>query len=80
MNMDFKRKLPTPKEVKEMFPLSEELAKVKQQNDEEIQAIIRGDSKKLLLIIGPFTVLLTPSGILGSVSCDTPMLSVTDVL
>ena len=53
MNMDFKRKLPTPKEVKEMFPLSEELAKVKQQNDEEIQAIIRGDSKKLLLIIGP---------------------------
>lgn len=53
MNMDFKRKLPTPKEVKEMFPLSEELAKVKQQNDEEIQAIIRGESKKLLLIIGP---------------------------
>ena len=53
MNMDFKRKLPTPKEVKEMFPLSEDLAKIKQKNDEEIQAIIRGDSKKLLLIIGP---------------------------
>ena len=53
MNMDFKRKLPTPKEVKEMFPLSDELAKIKQKNDEEIQAIIRGDSKKLLLIIGP---------------------------
>jgi 3-deoxy-7-phosphoheptulonate synthase len=53
MNMDFKRKLPTPKEVKEKFPLSDELAKIKQKNDEEIQAIIRGDSKKLLLIIGP---------------------------
>jgi 3-deoxy-7-phosphoheptulonate synthase len=53
MNLDFKRKLPTPKEVKEKFPLSDELAKIKQKNDEEIQAIIRGDSKKLLLIIGP---------------------------
>jgi 3-deoxy-7-phosphoheptulonate synthase len=53
MNMDFKRKLPTPKEVKEMFPLPSELAKIKLQNDEEIQAIIRGDSNKLLLIIGP---------------------------
>ena len=29
MNMDFKRKLPTPKEVKEMFPLPSELAKIK---------------------------------------------------
>ena len=37
MNMDFKRKLPTPKEVKEMFPLPSELAKIKLQNDEEIQ-------------------------------------------
>ena len=53
MNMDFKRKLPTPKEVKEMFPLPSELAKIKLQNDEEIQAIIRGESNKLLLIIGP---------------------------
>ena len=53
MNMDFKRKLPTPKEVKEMFPLPSELQKIKLQNDEEIQAIIRGDSNKLLLIVGP---------------------------
>ena len=53
MNMDFKRKLPTPKEVKEMYPISDEMAKVKEENDKEIQAIFTGESKKLALVIGP---------------------------
>lgn len=53
MNMNFKRKLPTPKEVKEMYPLSSDLAAKKEQNDQEIKAIFEGKSDKLLLIIGP---------------------------
>ncbi len=53
MNMDFYRKLPVPKEIKEMYPLSPELAKVKEAEDKEIQAIFTGESDKLLLVIGP---------------------------
>lgn len=53
MNMDFKRKLPTPKEVKEMYPISDEISKVKAENDKEISAIFTGESKKLALVIGP---------------------------
>ena len=53
MNAKFLRKLPTPKEVKEMYPLTNELAMVKAKNDEEIKKIITGESDKLLLIIGP---------------------------
>lgn len=53
MNMDFKRKLPTPKEIKEMYPISDELLAKKQENDKEIQAIFTGKSDKLALVIGP---------------------------
>ena len=53
MNMDFKRKLPTPKEIKEMYPLDEECLEVKKKNDEEIRNIFEGKSNKLLLVIGP---------------------------
>lgn len=53
MNMDFKRKLPTPKEIKEMYPLSDELLALKEQNDREIQDIFLGKSNKLALVIGP---------------------------
>ena len=42
MNMEFKRKLPTPKEIKEMYPISDEMAAIKAKNDEEIQAIFTG--------------------------------------
>ena len=53
MNMEFKRKLIIPKEIKEMFPVTEEMAALKAQRDEEIKDIIAGRSKKFLLIIGP---------------------------
>ena len=53
MNMEFKRKLPTLKEIKDMYPLSPELTKVKNANDEEIHKILRGESDKLMLVIGP---------------------------
>ena len=53
MNMEFKRKLIIPKEIKEMFPVTEEMAALKAQRDEEIKDIISGRSKKFMLIIGP---------------------------
>ena len=53
MNMNFKRKLPIPKEIKEMYPISEEGMLAKQKNDEEIKKIFTGESDKLLLVIGP---------------------------
>lgn len=53
MNMDFIRKLPTPKEIKEMYPIDEDLKLIKEKNDEEIKKVFKGESDKFLLIIGP---------------------------
>ena len=51
--MNFKRKLPIPMEIKEMYPLSESLAKMKVENDKEIAKVFTGESDKLVLVIGP---------------------------
>lgn len=51
--MEFIRKLPTPKEIKELYPISEEIKRIKEKNDLEIRKIFLGESDKLLLIIGP---------------------------
>ena len=53
MNMNFHHKLPIPKDIKEQYPVSVEMAKIKEQRDDEIKKIFRGESEKLLLIIGP---------------------------
>ena len=53
MNLVFKRKLPIPQEVKEMYPISEEGKLAKEKNDEEIKAVFEGKSDKFILIIGP---------------------------
>ncbi len=53
MNMNFKRKLLIPQEIKEMYPISAEGAAAKQRNDEQITRIITGVSDKLMLVIGP---------------------------
>ena len=53
MNMEFKRKLPTLHEIKEMYPISEESALTKKKTDEELKAIFSGESNKFLLVIGP---------------------------
>lgn len=52
-NMEFKRKLPVPKEIKEQYPLTAELAAHKAEKDKEIASIFTGESDKLLLVIGP---------------------------
>ena len=53
MNMEFKREMPTARVIKEMYPLSDELVRRKEQNDQEIRKIFTGESDKLALIIGP---------------------------
>ena len=52
MNMDFERKLAIPMEVKEMYPLTEDLRKVFEERDKEIKRIFDGTDDRLLLIIG----------------------------
>ena len=52
-NMIFKRRLPIPKEIKEMFPVSAEGARAKQENDAQIRSVITGSSDKMLLVVGP---------------------------
>jgi len=53
MNMEFKRKLPEPREVMEMYPMTEEMKAQKVKNDEEIRKVFTGESDKLVLVIGP---------------------------
>ena len=52
-NMNFKRKLPIPKEIKEQYPLTAGLAQVKARRDKEIADVFTGKSDKMVLIIGP---------------------------
>lgn len=51
--MEFLRKLPIPKDIKEQFPLPESFKRLKEERDSEIKAILSGTSEKLLLVIGP---------------------------
>ena len=53
MNMIFKREMPTANVIQEMYPLTESMKETKRRNDAEIQAVFTGESRKLLLIIGP---------------------------
>lgn len=53
MNLQFHHKLPVPKEVKEQFPVSPEMAKIKAERDIAIKDIFSGKSDKFILIIGP---------------------------
>ena len=51
--MEFLRKLPIPREVKEQFPLSDKVKKIKEERDQIIKNIFAGKDNRLLLIIGP---------------------------
>ena len=53
MQMEFKEKLPTPIELKERFPVSEKLKKIKSDRDDQIIDIFTGKDDRLLMIIGP---------------------------
>ena len=53
MNMDFKRKLPIPMEIKEQFPITPELEAIKAKRDAEIKAVFEGKDDRFILVIGP---------------------------
>ncbi len=53
MSMNFIRKLPIPMDIKEQFPLSEQMQSLKEKRDEEIKNVFEGKSDKFILIIGP---------------------------
>ncbi|MCR4781244.1 MAG: 3-deoxy-7-phosphoheptulonate synthase [Lachnospiraceae bacterium] len=53
MQMDFIRKLPTPLEVKEMYPTDDKIKKIKELRDEEIRNILSGEDDRFILVIGP---------------------------
>ncbi|MBR2674843.1 MAG: 3-deoxy-7-phosphoheptulonate synthase [Mogibacterium sp.] len=53
MNMEFKRKLPLPSEVKEMFPLTGRVKENVKERRDEIKDIFSGRSDKIAMVIGP---------------------------
>lgn len=53
MSFTYLKELPSPAEIKKEFPLNAELTALKKARDAEISAVIRGESDKFLVIIGP---------------------------
>lgn len=53
MSFTFIKKLPTPEEIKELYPLAQKLADQKAQRDLMIRDVFTGVSDKFLVIIGP---------------------------
>lgn len=53
MNATFEKKLPIPKEVKEMYPLTSSMSALVQERRAEVQRIFAGEDDRLALIIGP---------------------------
>lgn len=53
MNMHFYRKLPIPQLIKEEYPITEDMEKIKNQRAETIKDIFEGKSDKFILVIGP---------------------------
>ena len=51
-NLTFYRKLPIPKEIKAEFPISKELAELRQKQIQEMSDIFEGKSQRLL-VVGP---------------------------
>ena len=53
MSFEFVRKLPTPKEIKDEFPVPEHVMNKTSLRDKEIADVITGKSDKFIVIIGP---------------------------
>ncbi len=53
MNMEFYRKLPIPKDIKEQYPVSDELQARRDAIVEELNQVFDGRSDKFILVIGP---------------------------
>ena len=53
MGFEYVKELPSPQVVKELLPVSKELADMKLERDAQIADIITGRSSKFLAIVGP---------------------------
>ena len=53
MNMEFYRKLPIPKDIKEQFPLTKDSEKALAVRVDSLKKVFSGESDKFILIIGP---------------------------
>lgn len=53
MSFEFIKKLPTPEEIRNQYPLDAELQALKEKRDAEIRDVFTGKSDKFLAIIGP---------------------------
>lgn len=59
-NMNFRRKLPIPKDLKAMYPATEQMLAVKDRRAEEIKNIFSGKDNRFILVIGPCSALTIP--------------------
>ncbi|MBO5372005.1 MAG: 3-deoxy-7-phosphoheptulonate synthase [Lachnospiraceae bacterium] len=53
MSFSYLKRLPSPSEIKEQYPLSEKLTALKAQRDQMISDVITGKDNRFLVIIGP---------------------------
>lgn len=50
MDMEFRKRLPVPKQLKGEYPMSDDMASLKNRRDDEIRDIFNGKDNRLLLI------------------------------
>lgn len=53
MSFTYLNELPTPAQIKKAYPLSDKWIALKQERDAQINAVLKGESDKFLVIIGP---------------------------
>lgn len=53
MSIEFLKKLPTPTEIKADYPVTQKVARIKEERDAMIRKVFTGESDKFLVIIGP---------------------------
>ncbi len=53
MSFAYQQKMPSSAEIIEQYPLPPALANVKKRRDQEIRAVITGESDRLLVVVGP---------------------------
>jgi 3-deoxy-7-phosphoheptulonate synthase len=53
MSFQYVREMPTVRDILDKMPLSDDLKEIKKKRDEEITAVLKKESEKFLVIIGP---------------------------
>ena len=53
MGINFRKAVPTPKEIKEQYPVPQHVVELKAKRDQEIKDVIAGKDDRFLVVIGP---------------------------